>query len=84
MIYLRLARRWLLAIPLIRIIGILTAVIWWVPYLWSCLVRDWWSGRKISYEGNWTEFLHGAQAVALQTVIYLVALGYVLVRIFWS
>lgn len=66
----------------LSIVGVLTAVIWWVPYLWSCVLRDWYYGRKVSYEGNKAEFLHGARAVALQTVVYLVGLGYVLVCIF--
>lgn len=54
--------------------------IWWVPYVASCVLRDWLAGRKVAYEHNRTEGRFGVKAVVIQGVLYYVVL-YVLGRL---
>jgi hypothetical protein len=80
--YLRLFISWLGGLRIVRLLGFVTAPIWWVPYLWSCILRDKISGEKAQYEGTASEFMHSLTPVLIQTGIWLAGWGYVLLRRF--
>jgi hypothetical protein len=64
------------------LLGLVTALIWWVPYLWSCVLRDWLSGKKHNYPDTRHELLHSGIATLIQTIIYLAGWWYAFARIF--